>query len=256
MNFKSKDILTNNQWSVKNYPFKYINETDVFTSEFYSALNTCYVEFMLSSFNKLKRIKNSNQFFPNGTYVFGLNSLVPEPFKVFFSAEWYSHIISFFPSTYTLDVNIAAHCRVKENTDTWIHNDLNPGWFPIEDSGSIIIADNSKCDYKTGKTFQDNIQVKKTVRSLAIIFYLNNPPTSEMEGGGTGLYLNLTQEIDNPTVTILPENNSILIFPCSPKSYHAFIPNVSHQRCAIVMWLHSPWDYIVSKFGENNIVYW
>lgn len=257
MQFQLNSLLNTTTWNPSKFPFDYIHVKNVFKQDFYYSLHNAYTNYLTEEFTNLK---NSIQFHElaktQNNFIFGLNRTSAVPFHVFFSEEWHNLLTHYFDAEYTKDINVAIHYRRKNSMETWIHNDLNPGWFPSNNEFEINLADNEKCDYQTGKTTDSSIVATKRVRSLAMIFYINNPPIASMEGGGTGLYSSPKQNINNPTVVIPPENNSMLLFPCTPSSFHAFVTNKSHQRCSIIMWFHSPLDYVVSKWGTNSIVDW
>lgn len=72
----------------------------------------------------------------------------------------------------------------------------------------------------------------------------------------TGLYENSEQPIDEPTKTIPPVNNTLLIFECTPRSYHSFIQNRRSARNSIIMWLHRPKSDAIQRWGSDAIIGW
>jgi hypothetical protein len=244
------DIITPDKWVFHDEPFLHLTSSNVFSDQFYAKLHEAYVEFL----TKLIIKYSQNEY--NQTIITGIDYNSPKPLQVFLSAEWHSRITDLFGIKCTNDVNVAIHYHKKNTPNGWVHNDLNPGWFVDKGTNEINQADNKSCNYQTGKVNIEGIIPKRTIRSIAMIFYINNPTPSEMVGGGTGLYKSNHQPVGHPSVIIPAVNNSLLIFPITPYSFHAFLANKSHQRCSIIMWLHSPVDYVVHKWGEDQIVNW
>jgi hypothetical protein len=238
-------------------PYPHVTVSNVFIPEFYSVLSSAYVDYVKEIFFKFKTAKKElKPYGETDTYIFRINHLSPSGLHVFMSNEWHVKLSSLFEIPFTKDINIAVHYHDKGSKNGSIHNDLNPGWFIETNNDEINIADTMKCDYKTGELKVEGIRAKQTIRSLAMIFYLNNPNTADMSGGSTGLYKSAQQLIEEPSLAIAPDNNSMLIFPCTPYSYHAFLSNKSHQRCSVIMWLHSSVDYMKLEYGENEILNW
>jgi hypothetical protein len=53
-----------------------------------------------------------------------------------------------------------------------------------------------------------------------------------------------------------PINNSMLLFECTPYSYHSFISNRRSVRNCLVMWLHRPKEEVTARWGETVIEKW
>jgi len=94
----------------------------------------------------------------------------------------------------------------------------------------------------------------ETIRAVAAIFYLDNPPWSPGDGGTTGLYRNASDPVDQPAAVVPPLNNSMLAFECTPFSYHGFVSNRRHPRNSVVLWLHRSRQDVVRRWGEHAIV--
>jgi len=77
----------------------------------------------------------------------------------------------------------------------------------------------------------------KVMRSVAYLYYLNNPDNlTEENGGGTGMYLNYDQK--SLVKQVMPINNRLFAFEVSPDSYHGFL-GADFDRSAIVSWFHT-----------------
>ena len=138
-----------------------------------------------------------------------------------------------------------------------MHNDLNPGWFVDYESGDgINVVRHEICSYTHGDIFVEGVAPKETVRAVVMLFYLNNPSWHPGDGGGTGLYHYQDDPVGKPAFIVPPINNSLLIFECTPYSYHSFVKNWHHPRNCVILWLHRSKDDAISRWGANKIIAW
>jgi hypothetical protein len=134
------------------------------------------------------------------------------------------------------------------------HNDLNPGWFNgVPGPGELVLGDDA-VSYTTGETYDPTVRPVETVRAAALLFYLANEPWTPGDGGFTGLYESGDTPVDRPRAIAPPINNSLLLFRCTPRSYHTFVSNQRHVRNSIIMWLHRPAADVVREWGPDAIV--
>lgn len=109
------------------------------------------------------------------------------------------------------------------------------------------------CDY-TDDTIGLQPHTQKVMRSVAMLYYFNNPDgLTEEDGGGTGIYDRYNTH--DAIKTILPYNNSLFAFEVGPDSYHGFV-GARYNRSAIVQWLHSDPSYIVSRRLPEYLARW
>ncbi|MDT4982832.1 MAG: hypothetical protein QOF95_322, partial [Pseudonocardiales bacterium] len=94
------------------------------------------------------------------------------------------------------------------------------------------------------------------IRAVSLLFYVGNPDWVPGDGGETGLFANIDTAARGPRAAVPPVNNSLVMFECTPFSWHAFVSNVSNPRNSVVMWLHRRKDEAVARWGEQSIVYW
>ena len=136
----------------------------------------------------------------------------------------------------------------------WIHNDLNPVWFAdIADADGIVIPRQALCSYCEGAGPAE-VRRREAVRSVAVIYYLNNAAWQSGDGGETGLYRRIQDAIAHPVARVPPVNNSLVAFECTPSSYHTFLTNVRHPRNSVVLWLHVEKGTAVARWGESALV--
>jgi 2OG-Fe(II) oxygenase superfamily len=251
-------VLYQRRWQVCQVPFPHIVAYDVFTSDFYSWLDCAYADLLERGLSETQDTTRFGRNIANyDAYSMSLSHVSPAPFTIFTSREWHDMITRLVGIRTTGDVNGGFHHHVPKSKTGTVHNDLNPGWFvDPPDPFQVNVARNELCSYSTGKVTNDNLRVHQTVRAIAILYYLHNPPWYFGQGGETGLYSHRTQPVLEPTKTIPPINNSLLLFECRPTSFHTFLSNRSLARNSLVMWLHRPVEDVVQRWGEKSIVRW
>jgi hypothetical protein len=179
------------------------------------------------------------------------------PLALFFSRDFCRLLARVAGVRVTRDVNVGLHHHAVGSASGSPHNDLNPGWFvqrPRPDG--INLMDHAACNYHHGTTSRPGERPRERVRAVAMIYYLNNPEWRDGDGGETGLYCSRRDPVDQPSATVAPINNSLLLFECTPRSYHAFISNRRGVRNSVILWLHSSREAAINRFGADAIVYW
>jgi hypothetical protein len=251
-------ILYQRRWQACQEPFPHMVAYEVFRPEFYSWLESAYGNLLaLGLSEKHAKGRFSRNVSGYDVYSVNLTSDTPPPFNVFLSKAWHDMLANLVGIRTTGDVNAGFHHHAPGSKSGQVHNDLNPGWFiDPPDTSQVNLAQNELCAYATGKTGYDNLRVHQTIRAIAVLFYLHNPPWTGVEGGETGLYSNQTQSVDEPVKTVPPINNSLFLFECRPNSYHSFLSNRTVARNSIIMWLHRPVEDVVQRWGEKSIMHW
>jgi hypothetical protein len=136
-----------------------------------------------------------------------------------------------------------------------VHNDLNPGWFidrPRPDG--INSAASTWCDYHHGEPCAAGTTPVCRIRAIAMLYFLNNGPWRPGHGGECGLYAD--RDASQPSAKVGPVDNSILIFECTPWSFHRFLSNTAGPRDSVILWLHRKRELAVNRWGERSIVKW
>ena len=152
-------------------------------------------------------------------------------------------------------IAVGMHHHRPGSQDGFSHNDLNPGWFLGEPEPGQVALSGPGIDYTSGRLLRDtDLTPTETVRGAALLFYLANPPWRPGDGGSTGLYRSAGANIRRPVAVVPPLNNSMLLFACTPRSFHGFISNRRTPRNSIVMWLHRPKHEVVAQWGDTAIV--
>jgi hypothetical protein len=253
-----EEVLANRVWERRAYPFPHIVAQTVFTQSYYRKVS--------DAFNVLLRMGLEEQRCGGrlsrgmlGYDAYGL-TFGPEyqgPFSLFMSRPWHDMTAGLFGVACTGHINCGIHHHAVKSADGWVHNDLNPAYFvdyPSDDG--INVVRHTVCSYAYGRVFLSGVKPRQVVRSVALLFYLSNPPWSPGDGGETGLYECKDNPVDRPASVIPPINNSILIFQCTPYSFHSFISNRTNPRNCVIMWLHSKKADVEARWGEGKVVEW
>ena len=77
------------------------------------------------------------------------------------------------------------------------------------------------------------------------------------DGGETALYASSSDApVAGPAPTVAPIDNSLVLFECTPYSWHTFLSNRVRPRESLVMWLHRTKQQTIERWGEASIAYW
>ena len=251
-------VIGQRRWRVCTDPFPHVLAYDVFTPEFYTALDRAFGELLARGLSEghdptcfSRNIKNYD------AYATTFGDIMPGPFNVLVSRPWHDMIANIMGVQATGDVNGGFHHHAKGSKSGEVHNDLNPGWFiDNPDPFAVNLSRSELCSYSTGETTAPGIRKHQTVRAVAVLFYLHNPPWRPGDGGETGIYASRDQPVDKPTKRVPPINNTLYAFECRPNSYHSFLCNRRSPRNSMIMWLHRPMGEAVARWGSKAIVHW
>lgn len=251
-------VLKNRRWQCCTRPFMHYIARDAFVPQFYSELDAAFGEILnrgLSEQHDPARFSRNIRNYDAYSMLF--DWAMPEPFRLFLSKEWHDTLAHLAAIPATGDVTGGFHHHRRGSRSGQIHNDLNPGWFVDQyDPARINLSRNDLCDYTSGQVHVAGYPVHESIRALAVLIYLHNADWHEGDGGETGLYANSEQPVDEPTKTVPPVNNTLLVFECTPRSYHSFIENRGGPRNSIIMWLHRPKSDAMQRWGSDAIVGW
>lgn len=250
-------VLHNRRWWRRERPFAHFFATDVFAPAFYEALVTAFREVLdkgLSETRKSGRFSRAASGYD--AYIHALPADVDGPLAFFISRGWHDLLASLTHVEATGDMSAALHHHEPHSSDGIIHNDLNPGWFVSRPrADGINPADSRACNYNRGTPHAPGTAPIERTRAVAMIFFLNNEDWGAGYGGECGLYA--TREGDpQPDARIAPVNNSILVFECTPCSFHRFLGNRDLARDSVILWLHREKTHAVERWGERAIVKW
>lgn len=251
------DLLAKSPWLRRKDPFPHIYVEKVFISSVYDQLVAAFRQNLPK--NDQHQIPNSRLVYYGDNFDAYLLPFRPSfagPLSLFISKAWVDLLTRVTGMNTTLDVNGALHYHAKNSKNGFIHKDFSSCWFvhnPRRDG--VNVTDNDLCSYRTGVTSVEGVVARERVRAVAMLLYLNNPPWCAGDGGETGLYRTDHDAVEEPAVAIPPINNSMLIFECSPYSYHSFITNRRNARSSVALWLHRTKEDAVAQWGGESIVY-
>jgi hypothetical protein len=252
------EVLNRHYWLRREEPFPHAVARDVFKPDTYRALETAFEDLLALGFAEQQneaRFARSMRGYDAYGLTFGPE--VTGPFRLFISREWHSLIEGLTGVEATGHINCGLHHHRPGSANGRVHNDLNPGWFVnVAGEDGIHTTRNDLINYTSGETFRPGVDALELIRAVAVIFYLNNPPWSRGDGGETALYHALSDPIECPAATVAPVNNSLVVFECTPFSYHTFLSNRKHARNSVIMWLHRPKEVVVGRWGCESIVHW
>jgi hypothetical protein len=251
--FRLKDVLYNRRWTLFTEPFKHLIVPDIFVQPFYLKLEKAFQEVLDRG---LSEELNSERFSRNMKNYDAYGVPIPRggPFEFFLSQELHDKLDEVFGANATGDMTGALHHHKVGGRNGFIHNDLNPAKFPARKSGNRKTYYNPAAHDKGGIAEGPNEHT--AMRAVSVIYYLNNKKWSQGDGGETGLYTSMDNDAQEAAVKVPPINNLLMAFQCSPYSYHAFMSNLRHPRNSIIVWLHSPYEETVNKWGKENFVWW
>jgi hypothetical protein len=231
---------------------------DVFTPDFYAWMDRTLGDLLALGLSETHDASRFSRNISNyDVYSMSLTPVTPAPFNVFTSKEWHDMLTNLLGIRTTGDINGGFHHHTPGSKSGQVHNDLNPGWFiDAANPNEINVSRSDLCVYSSGQLSDDRLRAHQTIRGIAILYYLHNPPWQPGEGGETGLYSHRRQSVLEPTKAIPPINNSLLLFECRPNSYHSFLSNQSVPRNSMIMWLHRPVEDVVRLWGEKSIAKW
>jgi 2-oxoglutarate-Fe(II)-dependent oxygenase superfamily protein len=245
------DLLANRRWVRRSEPFPHVVAQDVFEPKFYAQLE--------QDFLRVER-EHPEVFQRNMRGYDATSANVGEhaagPLGIFVSRAWHDLIAGVAGVSATGDVHASLHHHDPGSASGWPHNDLNPGWFegPAPGPDDVCLTSLPRVDYAKGPR-EAGTEARETIRAVSVLFYLANPPWQPGDGGETGLFTS-SAAAAGPAQAVAPINNSLVLFECTPFSWHAFVSNRTKPRNSVVMWLHRPKDEVVQRWGEHSIVYW
>ncbi|MFI0898479.1 2OG-Fe(II) oxygenase [Streptomyces sp. NPDC020983] len=231
---------TGDWWAYRS-PFRHWRASDVLDEASYQAVSSSFRSFLDGSADQPKGRRGLRAGTANyDAQMLTIDDSVARLFEPFFSDHWIQSLHEFVAVPQTRRIDAALHSSPEGSRTGWIHTDFCSGWFDESSAGDgRFFADRSGCDYFTGRPKKTTASPKEYVRAATMIYYLCNDGWSESDGGETGLYGAEKQRDRTTTALVPPLNNTLLLFECSPHSYHRFIANPGRRRNSIILWLHT-----------------
>jgi 2OG-Fe(II) oxygenase superfamily len=250
------DALTGRPWLVRDRPFPHYVAEDVFTAGFYTDLVRQFGELRGHGLAETMTPDKFSRMSGFDAYSLPLQCVLPgTPLSLFTSRPWHDLLARAAGVPGTGHVRAALHHHLPGSADGSVHNDFNPGYFETAAGPGEVVMPGDTFSYHSGadRDGRTGPNVVATVRALAVLIYLHNPSWRPGDGGETALYFHPRAAA---AALAPPKDNSMLIFECTPMSFHRFCSNRGHPRNSIIMWLHRPWQDAVRRWGEKAIVRW
>lgn len=242
--------IKNKNWLVRRVPFNHMVVRDIFEDTIVQRLTSNFQNEVAKRRQQKSNIRNYD------AAVIPLSESDRELFNPLLSVEWLRLISRAMNLQTTLEVDGALHAHPPGSRSGWIHNDYNPGWFARAAEGDqIVFSSSSGINYRTGRTEGTAAAPICRIRFLTLIYYLGNVPWTSATGGETGIYQTQKQSVDRADVWVPPENNTLLLFECTPHSWHSFRSS-SVARHSITYWLHRDIHQAKQQWPHHEPVYW
>ncbi|MBN9288395.1 MAG: hypothetical protein BGO43_14115 [Gammaproteobacteria bacterium 39-13] len=176
------------------------------------------------------------------------------PINEFYSSKWIEFFSKLFDVPLSYDISLTFHHQRFNSKPFAAHTD----YCVVGMSKRFFFNKKVRQHYfDTPYFIKDETEGKRLnlsvqMRSVVGIFYLNNPPWHEVNGGETGLYDSYESfTLGNPVKKIPPISNSLLTFETTPNSFHTYLPNRAKVRNTMIFWLHTPIKQKINRFqGE------
>jgi hypothetical protein len=229
-----------------NYPFNYIIIDNLFSQSIYSSICSKFSSF-ISRTVPYKDQPGATSDYEGYIAGLGLEDL-NKGYDFFASKELQSFIEKQFNIKTSKYISPSAHFHKAPSKSGFIHRDMNICSFDPNRQNTDFVTTGGVAYTDDSNTNSNSI---KMIRSIALLYYLNNTDTLGAKGGGTGIYDGYD---GNLIYTVEPKNNRLFMFEICHNSYHAFI-GANFDRSAIVSWFHSSPAYIVHRhldYYKNN----
>jgi len=237
---KPTDFLGDYDTAIEDKPFRYVVLDNLFNKRFYKQLCKEFDVRLSLGLSEKSRKDRFARFSHYDAYCWTLNPKSDKVFSnFFFSRPWRLFVNSFFKLTLNENTIAEFHHHKIESKDGYIHNDYDLVGFKNSPMKNGVNPWYHQCTYLGNKNGQ-------SVRSLACLYYFNNPEWKEGDGGETALF-KASKEIDK----VPPINNRFLVFQISPKSFHAFRQNKINVRNCLVQWFHMDKKVAVGYYGAE-----
>jgi hypothetical protein len=229
------------RWERHTAPFVHFRVRDIFRPEIYARLTSAFSEILADSepgrTGPYQMARTRTDY--DARMMSVTDELAPR-FAPLFELQWV-RFLERLTGTPALDrISGGLHSSDPGARTGAIHADFCTAWFDESpaNAGSLLLPRHQRVEYFTGRKLVPDAEPKQYVRATTLLFYLCNEGWKAGDGGETGLYGASRNSSRVSTELVPPVDNSMVIFNCSPHSYHRFVTNPGRRRNSIVMWLH------------------
>lgn len=242
-------------WEVRQ-PFRHFRAKNVLTPPKLESISSKFREILsLSDADRHGPYRLARTTTRYDAEMLAMDETLAKAFEPFFSDVWLKSLATFMGIEFLPQVDGGLHSSPKGSRSGWIHTDYCSAWFDEsgqERIGQLVFPNRSRCDYFTGRAKVEEARPKEFVRAVTMIYYLCNDEWRVGDGGETALYGAAKETSRTATDEMSPVNNSLLLFECSPHSYHRFISNPIRRRNSIILWLHTTLEQARARWGDEH----
>jgi hypothetical protein len=239
------------EWSEFKRPFRHIRAERVFREDTYRDLESAFAALRdadLANPGRAPRFAKGQAGYD--AQVAAIDLQLSSQFAPLFERRWIEFLASLLDLPVLPQIDAALHHIPVNSRSGWVHNDFCSAWFDAGVAGEIVFPDRRKCDYFNGAPRTSDARPREYVRAATMILYLRNDGWKVGSGGGTGLYA-ASRGGYGEMSAVEPLNNSLLLFECSPHSWHALLANPGCARNSIILWLHNSVEQAQSRWGRG-----
>jgi hypothetical protein len=239
------------EWYLLDRPFRHVRAEMVFRKKTYDALVEAFVSLKeREGCDQSETARFSKRQPGYDAEMLAVDQEVASFFSPLFERRWTRFLGGLLGLPDRAQIDGGLHHIPVDSRSGWVHNDFCSAWFDEGTTGDIIFPDRRKCDYFSGTLKSADARPREYIRAATMIFYLQNDDWQKGCGGETGLYTASAPDL-GACSTVPPLSNSLLLFECSPHSYHRLLANPGCPRRSVIMWLHDTVQDTQSRWGDG-----
>jgi hypothetical protein len=244
------------KWCEVRDPFRHFQASEVLPNEQYRAIEAEFQRLLDVTEGRaqggIQLIKSDRNY---DARMLPITEQNMDRFHPFFSESWLSSLCGLVKIPYIPRIDAALHSSPQNSRSGWIHTDFCSGWFDESRySGTgILFPDRTRCHYFEGTPRTAGAKPAEYIRAATLIFYLCNDNWTQGDGGETGFYGSGRESQNTQTLLVAPINNRLILFECSPHSYHRFVSNPGRVRNSLILWLHCEVQSAEDRWGPRAI---
>jgi hypothetical protein len=246
---RPEELSPSGEWWIYERPFRHIRAQGVFRTDVYERLEAEFLEIRdradgcaEPAFKKARSAYDA--------LILTMHQQLASRFAPLFERRWIDFLAKLLSLEPIPQIDGALHHIPVNSRSGWVHNDFCSGWFNRLHRGEIIFPDRRNCDYFTGTAKSAQVKPQEFIRTATMIFYLTKDEWKDGCGGETGLYAS-SRGREGEMSAVPPISNSLLLFSCSPHSWHSLIGNPGCPRNSIILWLHSSVENAQARWGRS-----
>jgi hypothetical protein len=247
------ELSDSGSWRQHESPFRHFRATGVFDEETYASLAAAFRPILEASQQGTGNYRMTRSRADYDARMLSVDEELAGRFAPLFAPDWIRFLYRFMGLPYLDRLSGGLHSSEIGARTGGIHTDFCAAWFDesIEQRGAFLFPDHRRCEYYTGQKVVEDAQPRQYARAAALIYYLCNDGWRPGMGGETSFY-GAARASDRTSADLVPPlNNSLVLFECSPHSYHRFVSNTGMVRNSIVMWLHCTDELARSRWGDT-----